>query len=328
MIGSDANRGAASRPPAYLFPGQGAQTVGMTAWVAAAGPRPARVFARGREILGFDVEKICREGPEEELNSTRVSQPAIFLHSMALLEVLSERRGSGGSFGRDLPAAAAAGLSLGEYSALVFAGCLEFEAAVEIVGARGRCMQEACDASPGGMVSVLGLPAAKVEEAVARARPLGPIGIANYNAPGQLVISGAQAALDAAAAAAKELGARRAIPLRVAGAYHSPLMASATAKLEPLLRKAEIRPPRVPFYSNAAGGEVRDPEAILDLLIRQVESPVRWEAIVRAIAGGTDRAYEVGPGKVLAGLARNIDCGLTIVSAEDEESSRKVEGTV
>jgi len=309
---------------AFVFPGQGAQAVGMADWVLTTGSRARRVFDRGREVLGFDIEKICREGPEEELNSTRVSQPAIFLHSMAILEVLSERSGRGGEFGRDLPAGAAAGLSLGEYSALVFAGCLRFEEALAIVGARGRFMQEACDREKGSMVSILGLPAARVEEAVARARPIGPIGIANYNAPGQLVISGAAPAVEAAAAAAKELGARRAIPLRVAGAYHSPLMASATLRLEPLLKKAVIEPPRIPFFANVSGEEVRDPEGIRDFLIRQVESPVRWESIFRGIAArGITAAIEVGPGRVLAGLARNIDCGVTVVSAEDEESSRK-----
>ncbi len=319
---SDQPGAGAVHPPAYLFPGQGAQTVGMADWVLSAGPRPRRVFDRGREVLGFDVERICREGPEEELNSTRVSQPAIFLHSMAVLELLSERNG-----GRELEASAAAGLSLGEYSALVFAGSLGFEEALAIVGARGRYMQEACDLEPGGMVSIIGLEAARVEEAVERARHLGPIGIANYNAQNQLVISGAKPALEAASAAAKEMGCRRAIPLRVAGAYHSPLMRPATARLESILRKARIREPRVAFFPNLLGEEVGDPEVIRDCLIRQVECPVRWEATMRRLAGkGADRAIEVGPGRVLAGLARNIDCGISVSSAEDELSSRKAVG--
>lgn len=317
--------------PAFLFPGQGAQSVGMADWVLAASPRARKVFDRGREVLGFDIARICKEGPEEELDSTRVSQPAIFLHSMALLEVFSERRGPGGEFGRDIPAAAAAGLSLGEYSALVFAGSLEFEEALEIVAARGRFMQEACDREPGGMVSILGLAADKVEVAVERARSLGPIGIANYNSPNQIVISGARVALEAASTAAKELGCRRAIPLRVAGAYHSPLMAGATRQLEPLLRKAKIQAPRLPFYANVPGEEISDPEVIGEFLVRQVESSVRWEGIIRAMAGkGIDRALEVGPGKVLAGLAKSIAPGLSVISAEDataEESlsSRKAD---
>ena len=318
--------GATINPvPAYIFPGQGAQAVGMADWVLSASSSAKRLFDRGREVLGFDVERICREGPEGELNSTRVSQPAIFLHSMALLEVLSERHAPGTSLGQGLPASGTAGLSLGEYSALVFAGCLGFEEALEIVGARGRFMQEACDLEPGGMVSILGLEPAKIQQAVDRARALGPIGIANLNAPGQIVISGAKAALEEASKAAKELGCRRAIPLRVAGAYHSPLMASATAKLSPLVAKARIRPPRVPFYANVTGGEVREPEEIRQLLVRQVESPVRWEAIFRALAlRGVARAVETGPGRVLAGLARSIDCGLPVVSAEEEEISSKV----
>jgi [acyl-carrier-protein] S-malonyltransferase len=324
MVETVAHAGGRSKAPAFLFPGQGAQIVGMADRVLAESPRARRLFDRGREVLGFDIARICREGPEEELDSTRVSQPAIFLHSLALLDVLSEREGRGGEFGRDIPAAAAAGLSLGEYSALVFVGSLEFEEALEIVGARGRFMQEACDRQPGGMVSILGLAAEKVEAAVAKARGLGPIGIANYNSPNQIVISGAREALDAASAAAKELGCRRAIPLRVAGAYHSPLMASATRQLEPLLRKARIRAPRLPFYANVPGDEIADPEAIQDFLIRQVESSVRWEGIVRNMVGrGIDRAVEVGPGRVLAGLAKSIAPQMEVTSAEDDLSSRK-----
>jgi len=309
-------------PPAYLFPGQGAQSVGMADRLLALSDRARRVFARGREVLGFEIERICREGPEEELNLTRVSQPAIFIHSMALLEAAHERSGAAGAFGEGFPASAAAGLSLGEYSALVFAGSLDFETALSIVAVRGRYMQDACDRQPGGMVSILGLSEAKVLAAVGKGRALGPIGIANYNAPNQLVISGAKEALDAAAAAAKELGARRAIPLRVAGAYHSPLMASATEKLAPLIRRAAIRAPRLPFFPNVLGEEIRDPEAIRDCLIRQVESPVRWEMTLRAVAArGIDRALEVGPGRVLAGLARSTDCGIAVTSsAEDEET--------
>jgi [acyl-carrier-protein] S-malonyltransferase len=304
-----------ARAPAFLFAGQGAQVVGMADGLLAASPRARALFDRGREALGIDIGRICREGPPEELNSTRVSQPAIFLHSISILEA------SGQS---EFEASAAAGLSLGEYSALVFAGSLEFEEALEIVGARGRFMQEACDLEPGGMVSIIGLSADKVEQAVAGGRSAGPIGIANYNAPNQLVISGARAALEAASAAAKELGCRRAIPLRVAGAYHSPLMAPATARLRPLLERARIRAPRLPFYSNVSGDEVKDPEEIRDFLIRQVESPVRWEDILRRMAArGIERALEVGPGQVLAGLARSIDCGITVTSAEDELSSRK-----
>jgi [acyl-carrier-protein] S-malonyltransferase len=307
-----------SGAPAYLFPGQGSQVVGMADSLLESSPRARRVFERGREALGFDIERVCREGPEEELNSTRVSQPAIFLHSMALLEALSERWGAAGEFGRGLQASAACGLSLGEYSALVFAGSLAFEEGLRIVGARGRFMQEACDREPGGMVSLLGLAEEWVERIVGEARALGPIGIANYNAPSQLVISGAREPLERAVALAREAGCRRAIPLKVAGGYHSPLMASATERLAPLLKEARLRPPRIPFYPNVLGEEVRDPEAIRALLIRQVESPVRWENTMRRIAlTGVEQALEVGPGRVLAGLARSIDCGLTVSSAAE-----------
>jgi [acyl-carrier-protein] S-malonyltransferase len=297
--------------------------VGIADWILDNAPRGRRVFERGREVLGFDVEKICREGPEEELNATRVAQPAIFLHSMALLEHLSERNGRGGQFGLDLEAGAAAGHSLGEYSALVFVGSLEFEEALEIVGARGRYMQDSCDQEPGGMVAVLNLDVEKVKEAVDRGGKLGPIGIANYNSQKQIVISGASAALEEAVRVARELGCRRAVPLPVAGAYHSPLMAGAAERLEPHLRKATIRSPRIPFYPNVSAREVRDPEEIRECLIRQVESSVRWEETIRSLAGrGLERGLEVGPGKILTGLAKTINCGLTVESAE-EESTRK-----
>lgn len=308
-------------PPAYLFPGQGAQHVGMAESLLRESARARRVFARGREALGFDIEKVCREGPPEELNSTRVSQPAIFLHSMGLLEAMSERLGLEGEFGKGLVSSLACGLSLGEYSALVFAGSLSFEDALVLVGERGKFMQEACDREAGGMVSLIGLSVEKVEEAVAGARAVGSIGIANYNAPNQVVISGAEKALERAVLRAKEMGCRRAVPLRVAGAYHSPLMAPAARKLRPLLKGVAIRAPRVPFYPNVVGEEVRDPEMIRDCLIRQVESPVLWEGTVRRIAErGVTMALEVGPGRVLEGLARSIDCGLTVVSAADPSS--------
>ncbi|HVR74717.1 MAG TPA: ACP S-malonyltransferase, partial [Planctomycetota bacterium] len=308
---------------AFLFPGQGAQAPGMAVDLADAYPEARAVFERGREVLGRDILAIARGGPEEELSSTRTSQPAIFLHSMAALEVLgSALRASAvfpgaQRFCQGVPALAAAGLSLGEYSALVFAGSLDFEDALGIVGLRAELMQDACDETAGAMASVIGLAAEKVAEVVdgARARGL-RVSVANYNSPDQTVISGEAGAVDATVKLLDEAGARRAIRLKVAGAYHSELMASATRKLEPHLRKLKIRPPRLPFYSNVSGTEVSDPEEIRANLIRQVESSVRWHETVKGLVGrGLRRALEVGPGRVLAGLLRGVSRDVEVVAA-------------
>lgn len=301
---------------AFLFPGQGAQATGMGADLADRCPEARRVFDRGREILGVDVLEICRNGPPEELNSTRISQPAIFLHSMAVLETLGRLWGAPGPLCRGVPAVGSAGLSLGEYSALVFAGSLEFDDAVRIVGLRGALMQRACDQARGAMAAVIGFPADDVEKVVAAARSEGlEIGVANYNAPEQTVISGEVGALEVTENRLHAAGARRVLRLNVTGAFHSPLMAPATRELEPVLREVRIQPPRVPFYANVTGGPVEDPEMIREGLIRQVESPVRWKQIAAALVeSGMEGAFEVGPGKVIAGLLRSARKGFETVS--------------
>jgi len=301
---------------AFLFPGQGAQTIGMAVDLCARVPRARAVFDRGRELLGFDVLEVCRGGPQEVLDSTRVSQPAIFLHSIATLEALAERFGVAGACGTGIPAAAAAGLSLGEYSALVFAGSLEFEDALRVVGKRGEYMQAACDARQGTMASVMGLGAAEVEAVVESSRAEGlEVGIANYNSPAQTVISGAVPAVESCVEKLKSAGAKRVILLRVAGAYHSELMRSATRDLEPLLAKLAISRPRVPFFANCSGARVEDPEEVRRGLLMQVESPVRWDRSVRGIiARGVTRAVEIGPAKVLQGLVKNIDRDVPVES--------------
>ena len=219
-----------------------------------------------------------------------------------------------------------AGLSLGEYSALVFAGCLSFEDALRIVVRRGEYMQSACDESEGRMASVLGLAVPTVEEVLAEMRETaapGRIGISNYNSPDQTVISGDAAAVNMAVERLKEAGAKRAIPLRVAGAYHSELMAPATAKLAPLLAELPIRPPAVPFYSNVTGDQVSDPEEIRSCLLRQVESSVRWDSILRALVErGIAGAYELGPGRVLKGLMKSVARGIPVMPLGTAESLR------
>ncbi len=286
-------------------------------------PRAREIYDRAREIVDADFLAICRDGPEEVLNSTRVSQPAIFLHSLAVLEVLRHERNDG----QQIEARGTAGLSLGEYSSLVFAESLRFEAALEIVVRRGEYMQEACDETKGGMASVLGLPAATVQEILDKLvddlSGNAQIGISNYNSPGQTVISGEADVVAAAAEPLKAAGAKRVIPLRVAGAYHSELMASATTRLTPLVEKLEIRAPRLPFYSNVTGRQVSDPEEIRSGLVHQVESSVRWEDIMSAlVASGIRGAYELGPGRVLKGLMKSVTREVQVIPLGTAESLR------
>lgn len=311
-----------------MFPGQGAQALGMAVDLVDAHAEARRVFDRGREVLRVDVLEICRKGPEEELHSTRTSQPAIFLHSMAALEVYRRQLGSSEPFGLGLEAFGAAGLSLGEYSALVFAGALEFEDALRIVGLRGGFMQEACDAARGTMASVLGLPAERVESVVAEARVESlEVVVANYNSPDQTVVSGTIDAVDTLVPRLEAAGAKRVVKLKVAGAYHSPLMASATRKLAPHLATVPVREPRVPFYSNVRGDRVEDPEEIRRGLMAQVESSVRWGQILAAlVARGVESAWEVGPGRVLAGLFRSVNRAVAVASLGTIADFAKLEG--
>ena len=304
---------------AFLFPGQGAQSIGMAADLCDEWPEARAVFDRGSEILGFDVLEICRKGPEDELASTRVSQPAIFLHSMAALEVIRRRQGgpsevSGIAPGDGLEACGTAGLSLGEYSALVFAGSISFEDAVRVVGHRGEAMQKACDDKSGTMASVLGLAASAIEEVVDGLRSEGrEVWVANYNSPKQTVVSGESEAIAECTERLQAAGARRVRALKVAGAYHSGLMASATRAMEPVLADLAIAPPRLPFYQNFSGARVDDPEQIRSGLLRQVEGSVRWVECIGALsAGGAREGLEVGPGKILKGLVGSIVSGFDV----------------
>jgi len=287
---------------ALLFPGQGAQTVGMGRDVFDRYSAARQAFAEASAAVGVDMEKVCFEGPEEDLNRTDLCQPAVLTVSIAVLRALEQE------FGRRPAAVAAAGLSLGEYGALVAAGALGFQDAVRLVYARGRYMQDACEASPGAMYSVIGLADAQVEEACRTVRRQGGgVWPANYNSPGQLVISGEEQAAKRAADLCVETGARRTLRLNVAGAFHSPLMQPAAGRLAEMLRQTRFSAPRFDVIANVTAEPVGSPDQIGGLLTRQVTSPVRWaDSMRRCIALGARGFVEVGPGRVLRGLLKRI----------------------
>ena len=301
---------------AVLFPGQGSQFVGMSADLIDRCPEVEEMFTEASRLLGEDLWKLTTDGPEDVLESTAVSQPAIFVVSLAVLRVL-EAAGAG----ERLSAVGTAGLSLGEYSALVFAGSLGFSEALEIVVRRGEYMQEACDQHPSGMSSILGLDLETVSEVVKESASAGVIAVANVNSKSQIVVSGEHAALEKAAEVAQEKGALKVVPLSVAGAYHSPLMATATEKLRPFLEKANISAPRIPFYGNAFGRRVSEVSEIREGLIRQVESSVLWEPILtRLVSDGMTSVLEPGPGRVVAGIVKRIDRRMPVKSVLTAES--------
>lgn len=288
---------------AFLFPGQGAQTVGMGQHAAQDLPAARRLYDRANAILGYDLAKLCFEGPAEELDSTVVSQPALFVTSLVAIEQLR-------STAPDvvLSCEATAGLSLGEYTALVFAGAIEFEDALRLVAVRGDAMQEASDATPSGMVSILGLERTQVEALCDKARHDETLQIANLLCPGNIVISGTNSACERAAEYAPAAGAMKAVPLAVAGAFHTPIMASAVERLTEALAEARIVRPTIPVISNVDAEAHFEPEEIRRLLIQQLVSPVRWEDSMRnLLAQGYDQFYEVGPGRVLRGLLKRIE---------------------
>jgi [acyl-carrier-protein] S-malonyltransferase len=299
---------------AFIFPGQGAQLVGMGADVAAASPRAASVYDRANDVLGMDLRAACFNGPAGALEATDIQQPAILVTSIALLEALAEREGPARR------ATAAAGLSLGEYTALYFAGSLSFEDAVMLVRRRGALMQEAAEATAGGMVSLIGADEDQALALCAKAAEGDALVPANLNCPGQIVISGAAAACARATQLADEFGLR-AIPLKVAGAFHSPLMQPAADRLGEVLAQTPIKPPCIPVISNVTAKPHGDPASIRQLLQLQVTHAVRWQACIEyLLANGFDRFIEVGPNRVLTGLMRKIDRKATTVCLNNWES--------
>lgn len=292
---------------AFLFPGQGAQFVGMGRELAASRPTAKALFDRASEILGYDLLKVCAEGPAERLNATDVSQPAIYVASLAALETLREDR-------PELveSCAGAAGLSLGEYTALAFAGSLDFETGLRVVRLRGEAMQAAALATPGGMASLLGADEAAVDAVLERVASSGAgrLWKANLLCPGNTVVSGDAGAIAAVEEVAGELGAGRVVKLAVAGAFHTPLMKPADDRLAEALAGVALGAPRIPVYSNvdARPHDGTDPEGIKAKLVRQVLASVLWESSMRAmIADGFDDFHEIGPGRALAGMLKRID---------------------
>jgi [acyl-carrier-protein] S-malonyltransferase len=288
---------------AFLFPGQGAQFVGMGRELYEQLPAARALFDRANDRLGFDLKAACFDGPAEALEATDVSQPAIYVASLAALEALKAERPEVVAGCRG-----AAGLSLGEYTALTFAGSLDFETGLKVVRRRGQAMQEAAVATPSGMASVLGLDEEKVDELIRRLAPRGRAWKANLLGPGNIVVSGEAAAIAAIEPIAAELGAMKVVPLAVAGAFHTPLMQRAAEQLGAALAEAELRAPRIPIYTNVDAQPRTEADELGGVLVAQVVGGVRWEeSIRRMLADGFDTFYEIGPGRVLAGLMKRID---------------------
>jgi len=287
---------------AFLFPGQGAQFVGMGRTAVSQSPAAARLFAEASEVLGYDLLQVCLEGPKDRLDSTAVSQPAIYVASLAALEQLRQES-------PDVVAGVeySAGLSLGEYTALTFAGALSFADGVRLVQRRGAAMQAAADANPSGMVSILMLDRPQVEALCGQARDTGPLWVANYLCPGNTVLSGSKEGCARALALAEEQGAKTAT-LAVAGAFHTELMRPADERLAEALRETRFEAARIPVFSNVDAQPHQAAGDFPGLLVKQVLAPVLWEDCVRGLlTAGVNKFYEIGPGKVLKGLLKRID---------------------
>ncbi len=298
--------------PAFLFPGQGSQAVGMGRALAEADSGARAVFEEADRVLGFPLARLCFEGPAEELTRTENTQPALLVTSVAAARVL-ERRG--------VRPAAAAGHSAGEYAAHVAAGSLSFEDGLRLIRRRGELMAGAGTERPGTMAAVLGLSVEQIEAVLRAVGAPRDLAAANYNSPGQVVLSGTREALDRAAEEAKRIGAKKIVQLQVSAAFHSPLMEAAARGLAEALDRVAIQAPRFPVYANVSARPLTDPEAIRAALREQLLRPVLWEQTMRALlAAGVRQFVEVGQGRVLRGLVRGVDKEALLFGSEDPES--------
>lgn len=285
---------------AFVFPGQGSQSVGMLTELAESSPLVQETFGTASEVLGYDLWNLVQQGPAEELNQTHITQPAMLSAGIAVWRIWQEKGGA--------TPAVMAGHSLGEYSALVAAGAMQFEDAVAVVSDRGRFMQEAVPAGEGAMAAILGLDDEKVVEICASAAQGEVVSAVNFNSPGQVVVAGSTSAVDRAVSLAKEEGAKRALKLPVSVPSHCALMGPAAEKLAARLQDIAISSPVIPVINNVDVAVADDPDAIRDALVRQLHNPVRWvETVQRMAADGVDNLIECGPGKVLVGLNKRID---------------------
>ena len=300
---------------ALVFPGQGAQAVGMGKELAAAYPVAAGIFRQADEILGWPLSKICWEGPEEELTKTSVCQPALYVHGLAALAVAREKLG-------EFPVAGAAGLSLGEFTAHAAAGTFDFATGLRLVAQRGQFMQEACEATQGAMAAMIGAEENTVRDLAAQT----DIDVANINSPGQIVVSGEAAKVAAAVGLAKDFGIRKAVELKVAGAFHSRLMQPAYERLGEVLAATDIRIPAFPVVCNVEGRAVSEPDDIRRALADQVTGSVRWADCVTCLIDTIrcDTFLELGPGTTLAGMIGRIRKGTTVQSLGTAEDAAKL----
>lgn len=307
-----------SRKIALIFPGQGSQEVGMGGGVSERFSSARETFEEANEILGFDIRKLCVEGPEDELTLTKNSQPAIFITSIACLRALRE------AFpGMPLPSAAA-GLSLGEFSAHVAAGTFSFADGLRLVRQRGEAMQDACDRAPSAMASIVGLDLDTVKQICAMFQDRGVLDVGNLNCPGQIAISGSVEAVKAAMGEAEKRGAQKVIQLQVSGAFHSRLMKPAEERLRRAVAETKMAAPNYPVIANVSALPVTAPDEIREALLKQLCSPVLWEKSMRhLIDRGTSLFMELGHGRVLRGLMRRIDKNQSVVNVQDPDSLEK-----